>query len=122
MAKSVIRAAVGGVGVDIRQRQRAKDLRGLERKYRDGDETAPSQAIYLCFRDKVPVPEWAQEGYLRYGPIGPKLKHQPTWLTQKHSFEIWWRVQELRKQTPRPPDIFGIVAAEFDTRACSTLN
>src|SRR4051812_23626875 len=118
LMKAVIRAAVGTTsGVDPHRRKREADLKSLASRFRNGDKTAPSQAIQLCMKDEIPSeewPEWIKEGFLKYGPSGGKLKYQPAWC-RKDCFEIWWCVQELRREAPQSSDVFGLVAKEFNT-------
>jgi len=106
-----------------------------EKRFLAGERIALMEAIYWCIEprpldDALPIPDWAAAAFKEavwpvmstytidswdsvFGRPHPSRKLDQLRKRQLLEFEIFARVWRLRRQRPKPKDIFQIVADEF---------
>jgi hypothetical protein len=97
--------------------------------YAEGDKSAALVALAHCFKHDLPIPEWVKDAvsdsvrrfrkfdFESWDEVfgkphrGRKVSHLRRERALK--WEVFGRVQAKRRERPKPPDIFQIVADEL---------
>lgn len=119
------------------KRDHAAELAELERLFRGGRRRAALDAIYICIcsRPQKPVPQWASQALAMglheiamakagsWDDVFGKPHHGRKLSLIRKSRPLHWpvfaRVEQLKRQKPKPRHIYSVVAGEFKIEVSS---
>jgi hypothetical protein len=113
------------------RRDHAAEMAALEREFSAGRKRAVLDALLVCncSLPQKPVPQWAARAYAKimhdvltaratswddgFGKPHPKRKIEQIRQERALRSKVFRRVMQLRRQKPKPEDIFAKVATEM---------